>query len=118
MATHRVRLGVLLGVVLATLGSCTVVKPLVCTVSYPIDCMCERLDAVDDEDPEDLPPVLVFLAAPVLIPMRFVSEAAIGCVGGLFSGFASDLNVITAHCSSPERNLTKPFRTNARKDAD
>lgn len=114
MAPHRV----LLGVLLATLGSCTVVKPLVCTVSYPVDCICERLDAVDDEDPEDLPPVLTFFAAPVLIPMRFLSEAAIGCVGGLFSGFASDLNVITANCSSPERNLTKPFRTNARKPAD
>ena len=112
MASHRV----LLGAVLATLGACTVIKPVVCTVSYPIDCICERLDAVDDEeDPEDIPPVLVFFAAPVLIPLRFVSEAAIGCVGGLFSGFASDLNVITANCSSPGRNLTKPFRTNARK---
>ena len=109
----------LLGVLLATLAGCTIIKPVVCTVSYPIDCISARLDAADDPpDPEDIPPALVLIAAPVLIPLRFVSEAAIGCVGGLFSGFASDLNVVTNNFSALDRNLTRPFRTNARKHAD
>lgn len=106
----------LLATVLFPLAGCTVVKPIVCTFTYPIDNVKERLNAPDDPDShEDLPPVLVVLAAPILVPMRFVSEAAIGCVGGLFSGFASDLNVITANTTSVARNLTRPFRTNARK---
>ena len=98
--------------------ACTVVKPVVCTFSYPIDNIRERLAAPDDNDDEDLPPVLILLAAPVIVPMRFVSEAVIGFVGGLFSGFASDLNVVTANFSSLTRNLTKPFKTNAANRAD
>jgi hypothetical protein len=58
--------------------------------------------------------VLVIAAAPVLIPLRFASDAVIGAVGGLFSGFASDLNVITGNYSQVTRNMTQPFRTNAR----
>lgn len=106
----------LFAVVLAPLAGCTVVKPIVCTFTYPIDNLKGRLAAPENPDPhEDLPPVLLVLAAPIVVPMRFVSEAAIGCVGGLFSGFASDLNVITGNTSSISRNLTRPFRTNARK---
>lgn len=98
------------------LTSCTAVKPLVCTISYPVDNIGERLDSPDDPDShEALPPAAVLVAAPVIIPLRFLSEALIGCVGGLCSGFVSDLNVITGNFSSPTRNLTKPFRTNARK---
>ena len=90
--------------------------PLVCAFSYPIDSMRNRLRAPDEPDEhEQLPPVLVAVAAPVLIPLRFVSDSLIGAVAGLFSGFASDLNVVTWNFSSPTRNLTKPFRTNARR---
>lgn len=99
------------------LAACSVVKPLVCTFSYPIGQITDRLAAGDtdpSDDHEDLPAALVFLAAPLVIPMRFASEAAIGCVGGLLSGFASDLNVITGNVASPARNLTRPFKTNAR----
>ncbi|MEO6597581.1 MAG: hypothetical protein ABIP94_22790 [Planctomycetota bacterium] len=49
---------------------------------------------------------------------RVLSDAAIGFVGGFFSGFASDLNVVTGNSSSATRNLTKPFKTNARKRAN
>ncbi|HEX5050769.1 MAG TPA: hypothetical protein VFZ65_03255 [Planctomycetota bacterium] len=105
---------------ISCLAGCTVVKPVVCTFSYPIDNIRERLDAPDDPEREHelIPPVLAVIAAPVLIPMRFVSDAAIGCVAGLFSGFASDLNVVTGNMSSPARNLSRPFRTNARRPAD
>lgn len=106
----------LLVTVLLQLAGCTVVKPIVCTFTYPIDNVKDRLNAPDDpDDHEGLPPVLIVLAAPIIVPMRFASEAAIGCVGGLFSGFASDLNVVTANTTSISRNLTRPFRTNARK---
>jgi hypothetical protein len=102
----------LLGVCLA---GCTAIKPLVCTFTYPIDNIRQRLDAPDGLYPhEDLPPVAVLVAAPVVVPLRFVSEAVIGCVGGLFSGFVSDLNVVTGNFSAPARNLTRPFQTNAR----
>ena len=108
------RLAVLLAVV-ASRSACTVAKPLVCAFTYPIDNIRNRLQAPDEPDEhEQLPPVLVIAAAPVLIPLRFVSDSVIGAVGGLFSGFASDLNVVTWNFSSPARNLTKPFRTNAR----
>lgn len=103
-----------LAATLPCLAGCTVVKPLVCTFTYPIDNVQQRLDAPPSPAPhEDLPPVLTILAAPIVVPMRFVSEAAIGCVGGLFSGFASDLNVVTANHASLAHNLTRPFRTNA-----
>lgn len=106
----------LLAALLFSFAGCTAVKPIVCAFTYPIDNIRERLNAPDGPDAhEDLPPVLVLVAAPVVVPMRFLSEAAIGCVGGLFSGFASDLNVITGNCSSVARNLSRPFRTNARK---
>lgn len=100
----------------AGLTSCTAVKPLVCTITYPIDNLRERLAAPDGPDShEELPPVAVVVAAPVIIPLRFVSEAVIGCVGGLVSGLVSDLNVVTGNFSSPARNLGRPFRTNARE---
>jgi hypothetical protein len=98
-------------------SGCTVVKPIVCSFSYPVVNIEQRLDAPDEPDPdehEQLPPVLVIAAAPVLIPLRFASDAVIGAVGGLFSGFASDLNVITGNYSQVTRNMTQPFRTNAR----
>lgn len=98
------------------LTGCTAIKPIVCTFTYPIDNLRERLDAPDSAAPhEDLPPVVVLVAAPVIVPLRFVSEAVIGCVGGFFSGLVSDLNVVTGNVSSPTDNLTRPFRTNARR---
>lgn len=100
---------------LPCLAGCTAIKPIVCTFTYPIDNIRARLAAPDSDAPyEELPPVLVLASAPVIIPLRFVSDALIGCVGGFFSGFASDLNVITGNVSSATRNLGAPFRTNAR----
>lgn len=111
-ATGRVT--ALCAALLASTGSCTLVKPVVCTFTYPIDNIRARLAAPDDDDRHaDLPPLLAVLAAPVIVPMRFVSEAAIGAVGGVFSGFASDLNVITGRFDKATRNLTRPFKTNA-----
>jgi len=115
---RRTHLGaaVLLAVAAVCVTGCTITKPLVCAFTYPIDNIRARLAAPDGPDEhEDLPPVLVVAAAPVIVPVRFVSEAVIGAIGGLFSGLASDMNVVTWNFSSPARNLTRPFRTNARR---
>ena len=61
---------------------------------------------------------MTIVAAPVLIPLGFVCDALLGCAGGLFTGFASDLNVLTGNQRSLAHNLTRPFRTNARKPED
>ncbi|MFY9342533.1 MAG: hypothetical protein WAT39_08585 [Planctomycetota bacterium] len=103
----------LLGLALCCNSGCTVVKPVVCAVAYPIDCIRERLAAPDSEADDDLPPVLLVAALPLIVPMRFGSDAAIGFVGGFFSGFASDLNIVTWNFASPARNLARPFKTNA-----
>ena len=98
-------------------SGCTAIKPLVCAFTYPIDEMRKSLAAPYDHEEEyaHIPPPLVLIAAPVLIPLRFVGLAAMGIGGGLVSGFASDLNVIIWNFDVPWRNLTRPFRTNARK---
>jgi hypothetical protein len=98
------------------LGACTVVKPVVCTFTHPIDVMRRALAVPDDDDDHaDIPAPLVLVTAPVLIPLRFAGLAVMGFAGGLVSGFASDLNVITWNFDHPLRNLTRPFKTNARK---
>lgn len=111
----------LLGCLLCCVLGCTVVKPVVCTFTYPIDVMSASAavpEDDDEDDSQDIPPTLVCLAAPILIPLRFLGHAVMGFSAGLVSGFASDLNVITWNCESPAANLTRPFRTNARKTED
>jgi hypothetical protein len=98
-------------------ASCTVVKPVVCTFTYPVDVMSEAFAVPDDDsdDWEEIPPPLVCLSGPVLVPLRFLGLAVMGLAGGLVSGFASDLNVITWRFDEVTRNLTRPFLTNARE---
>jgi len=97
-------------------SACTVVKPVVCSISYPIDVMRRALAVPDDDkdDYADIPAPLVLVSAPVLVPLRFLGLSVMGIGGGLVSGFASDLNIITWNFDHPLRNLTDPFRTNAR----
>ena len=102
---------------LAIACGCTVVKPLVCTFTYPVDVMSKSLSVPEDEtdDHAEIPPPLVCVAAPVLIPLRFLGLAVMGFAGGFVSGFASDLNVVTWRFEDPWTNLTRPFLTNARE---
>lgn len=106
--------------ILLTMPACTVVKPVVCTFSYPITNLRIRLAMPDDESKahEEIPPTLALIAAPVLVPLRFTCDAVMGFAGGLVSGFASDLNVLTWNFDEPARNLTRPFRTNAKRPRD
>jgi hypothetical protein len=104
-------------VLLAGGAGCTVVKPVVCTFTYPVAKMAASLSVPDDpsDDYAEIPAPLVCVAAPVLIPLRFVGLAAMGFGGGLVSGFASDLNVVLWRFEAPWTNLSRPFLTNARK---
>lgn len=99
----------------ATAG-CTVVKPVVCALAYPIERFSARLESRDeDDDYSELPPVATFAAAPVLIPLNWAYFTVYGAVGGLISGFVSDLNLITGHGSlrNSRATITQPLRTNA-----
>jgi hypothetical protein len=105
------------GVAAAGAAGCTVVKPVVCAFTYPVDKMAESLATPRDasEDYADIPPTLVLVTAPILIPLRFLTLSVMGVAGGLVSGFASDLNVIVWNVDTPVTNLTRPFKTNAKK---
>jgi len=96
---------------------CTIVKPLVCTFTYPVNVMREDLSVPEDpaDDYEKIPPPLVCVAAPVLIPLRFLGLAVMGFGGGIVSGFASDLNVVLWNFDSATKNLTHPFLTNMKE---
>jgi hypothetical protein len=106
-----------LACIAALASGCTVVKPIVCTFTDPVDKMAESLATPRDESEEysDIPPTLVLVTAPILIPLRFVTLSIMGLSGGLVSGFASDLNVIVWNVDTPVTNLTRPFKTNAKK---
>ena len=90
------------------LSSCTIAKPVVCSITTPV----------------------LFLAGSHCLPSAcrcdhseglgwvFVGIAAVGVVGGLISGFVSDVNLILGHVDRRDacRNLHNPFRTNASAD--
>lgn len=98
--------------------ACTVVKPVVCTFTYPIGVIAADLSSDDDaegEEHEQIPPPLLCVAAPVVIPIRFVGLALCGFAGGIVSGFASDLNVVLWNFDDPMKNLTRPFLTNMKE---
>lgn len=112
-------LALLLGSFLSLLSApaCTVVKPVVCTFTYPVNVMSEHPSVPDDpgDDYAEIPPPLLCIAAPVLIPLRFLGLAVMGFGGGLVSGFASDLNVVLFNFDHVTTNLTHPFLTNMKE---
>jgi len=119
MGVRSIRIAAAAGIAcVATLAcGCTLVKPVVCTFTYPIDEMSASLAAPhdDSEDYAQIPPPLLFATAPILIPLRFVTLSIMGAAGGLVSGFATDLNVVIWNFDHPLENLSRPFRTNAKK---
>jgi hypothetical protein len=117
MASRLARIALLALPLGAVATGCTVVKPIVCTFTYPVDEMAESIAVPDDpdDDHEEIPPPLVCVAAPVLVPLRFVGLALMGFAGGIVSGFASDLNVVLWNAETPWKNLTRPFHTNMKQ---
>ena len=108
----------------AALGGCTIVKPIACALVFPIHQFDAKLEAAKRDDDADsyreLPPAATFAAAPVLIPLNYAYYAVYGAIGGLFSGFVSDLNLITGH-GTLERSVetaTRPLWTNAVRPED
>ena len=69
----------------------------------------------EEREPDDLPGPLLIAAVPILFPLNFVYWTAHGTVAGLFSGFASDLNLITGHGSIDRtwETMLVPMKTNA-----
>lgn len=91
-----------------TLNSCTIAKPVVCALTTPVlflssspclpyGCHCRNAEG---------------------LAWGFAAVAAVGVVGGLISGFVSDMNLILGHVDRGDacRNLHNPFRTNASAD--
>ena len=112
-------------VLLAALAAgCTVFKPLVCTVSLPVQAILEAGEDEDEGKPEaqfeTLPPVVEVPTAVILIPPAFAFLAATGAATGAVSGLVSDLNFILGHASFTDSmySLPYPFRTNIRKQDD
>lgn len=105
----------------ALVSACTVVKPVVCAVSSPVQFVAETLDTRDLDDPderavadaESLPTPCLCVAAPIVIPVRIVERIFNGFVGGLCTGLVSDLNVLVGHAEHPTKNLTRAWATNA-----
>ncbi len=108
----------------AFMTGCTAFKPLVCTITFPVQAFAEAGEDEDEGDPEEefetLPPVVGIPAAVVLVPPAFACLAAMGAAGGAISGFVSDLNLILGHASLKDslKSLPYPFRTNIRKEKD
>lgn len=123
MKSRRRRAAVLLALLLSfvAFSGCTVTKPLVCAIGYPVRSIGEAARS-DDEDEkfERMPAVLAVLSAPVLIPLTFGALSVVGATGGLVTGFASDLNLILGHADLDDtrRSLLLPFNTNIRKQED
>jgi hypothetical protein len=101
---------------LAAATGCTIVKPVACGLTAGTIETANRIDRASEEDePDDLPGPLLVAALPVLFPLNFVYWTAHGTVAGLFSGFASDLNLVTGHGTIDRtwETLLVPMKTNA-----
>jgi len=102
-------------------SGCTVVKPVTCAVVHPINEFGRALKARDQKDEEeaynDLPLIPLLVVAPILIPINYVAHTVRGAVGGLASGFVSDLNIITGNATERTTmgSMTEPVKTNAPK---
>lgn len=99
-------------------SGCTVIKPIACAAVFPFQQFARATESGDPEQKHsEMPAAGVIVAAPILIPLRYVYYVSYGAVGGLVSGFISDLNLITGHGSwqNSRRMIYRPMRTNAVK---
>ena len=113
----NLRLGrfVLCLVLIAATAGCTVVKPVVCAIGYPIKAVGERIDRASDREADDLATPVLLVAFPVLFPLNYAYWTAHGAVSGVFSGFVNDLNLITGSGSMDRtwETMLEPQKTNA-----
>ena len=97
--------------------ACTVVKPVTCAVTHPIFSIVEIWDEAGEKDEDrhnELPTGVAVVEAVVLLPAFWVYKTAVGAVGGLFTGFVSDLNMIVGEASfdSSLDTILDPIHTN------
>ena len=98
--------------------SCTLIKPITCGTVHPARVLVARwhnVDKSDEEEHNDLPTVMTFIAAPVLIPLNYAYWTTHSTISGLLTGIVSDLNVITGNATveTTVETLFKPLKTNA-----
>lgn len=101
---------------IAPAAGCTLVKPVACGLTAGTIETARRIDSRSEErEPDDLPGPLLIAALPVLFPLNFAYWTAHGTVAGLFSGFGSDLNLVTGHGTIDRtwETLLVPMKTNA-----
>ena len=102
---------------LVTASGCTIVKPVACGLTAGYQETVDRVGShvYEEREPDDLPGPLLVAALPVLFPLNFVYWTAHGTVAGLFTGFASDLNLVTGHGSIDRtwETMLVPMKTNA-----
>ena len=96
-------------VLFLVMQSCTVVKPVVCTFTWPVVLLSEE----GRSEPMFLGGDGPVGTAALLYLGVFLS---VGPVGGLVTGVISDVNVLTGDSTPgrPGRNLHHPLLTNAR----
>ena len=97
------------------LCSCTITKPVVCTVTWPVLLLTapgHQTQLFDHSSGTGDTEYGSGKGAYMLLGFLF----AIGPVGGLVTGVISDINVLTGESTSghPARNLYHPLLTNAR----
>lgn len=105
-----------LAVASVQIAGCTLIKPVACAAVFPFQQFAKSPEPGDPATKHsEMPTAGVIAAAPVLIPLKYVYYVSYGLVGGLVSGFISDLNLLTGHGSFRNSQLTlyKPMRTNA-----
>ena len=110
------RVAALLGALALAAPGCTIVKPAACGLTAGTIETIRRIESRSAEhEPDDLPAPLLVAALPVLFPLNFAYWTAHGAVAGLFSGFASDLNLITGNGSIDRtwETMLVPMKTNA-----
>lgn len=98
------------------MSGCTVIKPVACATVFPFQKIAKDMKSKDDGDAHsELPTAGVIVAAPVLIPLKYVYYVSYGLVGGLVSGVVNDLNMVTGHGSlrNSRKTIYQPLRTNA-----
>lgn len=104
------RLAPLLAVLLLG-SSCTIVKPVACAIVYPAVSVIRLFEDADRNDRskdeyKGTPGGLAIVELSLLLPVFYAYKTAVGLLGGLFTGFVSDLNIVTGNAT-----MTGTFET-------
>jgi hypothetical protein len=115
------RLAALLAVLLLA-SSCTIIKPVACAIVYPAVSVVRLFEGADRKSEpeskyEDIPTGLALVELTILLPVFYAYKTTVGLLGGLFTGFVSDLNIVTgnANLKGSYETILDPARVNQRR---